>query len=188
VQCHGAGAAGGAGYPNLNDDDWLWGGDLQSIETTLIHGIRNPEHDETRFSQMPAFGEILNDRQIRQVIAHVRSLSGLEKPNATGAALFAENCVACHGENGKGNRELGAPNLTDNIWLYGSDDKALRQTITYARNGVMPRWNERLSPVTIRMLAAYVHSLGGGEATPAPVAPDIASTPQATEKAPDVSA
>jgi cytochrome c oxidase cbb3-type subunit 3 len=188
VQCHGAGAAGGAGYPNLNDDDWLWGGDLQSIETTLIHGIRNPEHDETRFSQMPAFGEILNKRQIAQVIAHVRSLSGLEKPNAAGAALFAENCVACHGEAGKGNRELGAPNLTDNIWLYGSDQKALRQTITYARNGVMPRWNERLSPVTIRMLAAYVHSLGGGEATPAPAAPDIASTPQATEKAADVSA
>jgi cbb3-type cytochrome c oxidase subunit III len=174
VQCHGAGAAGGAGYPNLNDDDWLWGGDLQSIETTLIHGIRNPEHDETRFSQMPAFGEILNKRQIAQVIAHVRSLSGLEKPNAAGAQIFAENCVACHGENGKGNRELGAPNLTDNIWLYGSDDKALRQTITYARNGVMPRWNERLSPVTIRMLAAYVHSLGGGEATPArrrPISP-----------------
>jgi cytochrome c oxidase cbb3-type subunit 3 len=188
VQCHGAGAAGGAGYPNLNDDDWLWGGDLQSIETTLIHGIRNPEHDETRSSQMPAFGEILNKRQITQVIAHVRSLSGLGKPNAAGAQIFAENCAACHGDNGKGNRELGAPNLTDNIWLYGSDDKALRQTITYARNGVMPRWNERLSPVTIRMLAAYVHSLGGGEATPAPAAPDVAATPQASQEAADVGA
>jgi cytochrome c oxidase cbb3-type subunit 3 len=119
---------------------------------------------------MPAFGDVLSRQQISQVIAHVRSLSGLGKPNAAGAAIFAENCAACHGEGGLGNRELGAPNLADNIWLYGSDDKALRQTITYARNGVMPRWNNRLDPVTIRMLAAYVHSLGGGEANPPPVA------------------
>jgi cytochrome c oxidase cbb3-type subunit 3 len=192
VQCHGAGAAGGAGYPNLNDDDWLWGGDLQAIETTLIHGIRNPDHDETRASQMPAFAEILSRSQITQVIAHVRSLSGLGKPNAAGAAIFAENCAACHGDNGKGNRELGAPNLADNIWLYGSDDKALRHTISYARNGVMPRWNNRLDAVTIRMLAAYVHSLGGGEATPAPApaeaAGDTPVTAQGPAKAADVSA
>lgn len=171
VQCHGAGAAGSRGYPNLNDDDWLWGGDLQSIEHTLIHGIRNPDYDDTRVSQMPAFGEILKPAEIEALITHVRSLSGLEKPSAAGAALFVENCAACHGENGKGIRDLGAPNLSDSLWLYGGERETLRHTIRYARNGVMPRWNARLSPVTIRMLAAYVHSLGGGEATP--VAPIV---------------
>lgn len=170
VQCHGAGAAGSRGYPNLNDDDWLWGGDLQAIEHTLINGIRNPDYDETRFSQMPAFGEVLSASEITALVTHVRSLSGLEKPSARGAALFAENCAACHGDDGKGMREVGAPNLSDSIWLYGSERDTLRHTITYARNGVMPRWNARLDPVTIRMLAAYVHSLGGGEATPAPEA------------------
>ncbi len=167
VQCHGSGAAGSIGYPNLNDDDWLWGGSIASIETTLIHGIRNPDWDETRASQMPAFGEILSAAEIGQLITHVRSLSGQDKPNTAGAALFAANCAVCHGEAGKGNPELGAPNLSDAIWLYGGDHAALRVTIAKARAGVMPRWNARLSPVTIRMLAAYVHSLGGGEAVPA---------------------
>ncbi|WP_416907435.1 MAG: cytochrome-c oxidase, cbb3-type subunit III [Polymorphobacter sp.] len=174
VQCHGAGAAGSPGYPNLNDDDWLWGGDLDAIAFTLRHGIRNPGHDETRFSQMPAFGEILETADIEALITHVRSLSGLEPGSAAGASLFAEQCAACHGENGGGNRELGAPNLADSIWLYGGDRDTLRHTITYARNGVMPRWNARLDDVTIRMLAAYVHSLGGGEATPVPEQADVA--------------
>jgi cytochrome c oxidase cbb3-type subunit 3 len=169
VQCHGSGAAGSIGYPNLNDDDWLWGGDLKTIEYTLTHGIRNPDHDETRQSQMPAFGDILKPAEINQLVAHVRNLSGQGKASAAGAALFETNCSACHGLNGKGGREFGAPNLTDGIWLYGGDKAALRQTITYAHGGVMPRWNARLDPVTIRMLAAYVHSLGGGEANPAPV-------------------
>ena len=182
VQCHGSGAAGSKGYPNLNDDDWLWGGDLKTIEFTLTHGIRNPDHDETRFSQMPAFGEILKPVEIRQLVAHVRNISGQGKPNAAGAALFAANCAACHGPEGKGGREFGAPNLTDGIWLYGGDPASLRTTITYARAGVMPRWNSRLDPVTIRMLAAYVHSLGGGEATPAPVTAAVAApAPAATE-------
>ena len=170
VQCHGSGAAGSVGYPNLNDDDWLWGGDLKTIEYTLTHGVRNPDHDETRQSQMPAFGEILKPAEINQLIAHVRHISGRGRENAAGAALFETNCSACHGLEGKGGREFGAPNLTDGIWLYGGDPAALRQTITYAHGGVMPRWNNRLDPVTIRMLAAYVHSLGGGEANPAPVA------------------
>jgi cytochrome c oxidase cbb3-type subunit 3 len=174
VQCHGAGAAGSKGYPNLNDDDWLWGGDLKTIETTLTHGIRNPDHDETRMSQMPAFGEILKPVEIDQVVAHVRSLSGLGKPNAAGAALFAANCAVCHGPEGKGGRTVGAPNLADKIWLYGSDSATLHATVRYARAGVMPRWNNRLDPVTIKMLAAYVHSLGGGEANPAPEAVDAA--------------
>jgi cytochrome c oxidase cbb3-type subunit 3 len=181
VQCHGAGAAGSKGYPNLNDDDWLWGGDLISLETTLTHGIRNPDHDETRQSQMPAFGEVLQGHEIAQVVAYVRTLSGAEKPSrksAAGAEIFANNCAACHGEGGKGGREFGAPNLADGIWLYGGDTATLTHTVKYSRGGVMPRWNNRLDPVTIRMLAAYVHSLGGGEATPAPVVA-VEATPEA---------
>jgi cytochrome c oxidase cbb3-type subunit 3 len=169
VQCHGSGGAGSKGYPNLIDDDWLWGGDIAAIQTTLIHGIRQPGDDDTRFSQMPAFADILSRAQIGQVVAHVRAISGQGKANAAGAALFAENCASCHGADGKGNREMGAPNLTDAIWLYGGDAASLRQTVTRARYGVMPAWNTRLDPATIKMLAAYVHSLGGGEATPAPV-------------------
>jgi cytochrome c oxidase cbb3-type subunit 3 len=177
VQCHGAGAAGSKGYPNLNDDDWLWGGDIAAIQTTLIHGIRSPGSDETRFSQMPAFADMLTKGQIGQLVSHVRAISGQGKPSATGAALFAENCASCHGEDGKGNREMGAPNLTDAIWLYGGDRASLTQTIAKARFGVMPHWSAKLDPVTIKMLAAYVHSLGGGEANPAPPAPVTAAAP-----------
>lgn len=173
VQCHGSGAEGSKGYPNLNDDDWLWGGDLQAIHYTLIHGVRNPDHKETRFSQMPAFNGVLESAEIGAVVAHVRAISGQKKPNATsarGAALFATNCATCHGPDGKGLREFGAPNLTDQIWLYGGDGESLRATIAKSRYGVMPRWNNRLDPVTIKMLAAFVHSLGGGEASAAPKA------------------
>jgi cytochrome c oxidase cbb3-type subunit 3 len=183
VQCHGSGAAGSVGYPNLNDDDWLWGGDLKSIEFTLTHGVRNPDHDETRQSQMPAFGEILQKGEVNSLIAHVRHISGQGPANAAGAVLFETNCSACHGLEGKGGREFGAPNLTDGIWLYGGDKAALRQTITYAHGGVMPRWNGRLDAVTIRMLAAYVHSLGGGEANPAPVVAEAPTAASAEGKA-----
>ncbi|WP_310498019.1 cytochrome-c oxidase, cbb3-type subunit III [Sandarakinorhabdus sp.] len=186
VQCHGSGAAGSVGYPNLNDDDWLWGGDLASLEYTLTHGIRNPDHDETRQSQMPAFGEILQPAEIRSVVAHVRHIGGQGRANAAGAALFAANCAACHGEGGKGGRDFGAPNLTDGIWLHGGSPAQIRHTIVYAPAGVMPRWNNRLDAVTIRMLAAYVHSLGGGEANPAPEAqasPAPAVTAAAAQKA-----
>jgi cytochrome c oxidase cbb3-type subunit 3 len=169
VQCHGAGAAGSKGYPNLNDDDWLWGGDIAAIHTSITHGIRSPGSDEARYSQMPAFGEILDRRQVQQLVSHVRVISGQETPGRTaaaGAALFAENCASCHGDAGRGNREMGAPNLADAIWLYGGDRASLTETITKARYGVMPHWAGRLDPVTIKMLAAYVHSLGGGEAAP----------------------
>jgi cytochrome c oxidase cbb3-type subunit 3 len=171
VQCHGSGAAGSKGYPNLNDDDWLWGGDLKTIEYTLIHGIRNPDHDKTRFSQMPAFGKdgILQSNEIQDLVSYVRLLSGREKQSAAarrGAALFETNCAVCHGPDGKGDRVQGAPNLTDAISLYGLDRATLTETITNARYGVMPRWGQRLDPATIRMLAAYVHSLGGGEKAP----------------------
>lgn len=171
VQCHGSGAAGSAGYPNLNDDDWLWGGDIAAIEYTLTHGIRNPDHDETRVSQMPAFGAdgILNDRQIADVVSHVRTFNGAEEASAAsarGAELYTANCAVCHGADGGGDRTQGAPNLRDTIWLYGGDRAAITDTVTNSRFGVMPRWGHRLDPVTIRMLAAYVWSLGGGEAPP----------------------
>jgi cytochrome c oxidase cbb3-type subunit 3 len=165
VQCHGAGAAGSAGYPNLNDDDWLWGGDLKAIEATLLHGIRHPGDDATRTSLMPAFGRdgILTGAQVTQVAQHVLSLTGKARPNAAGAQLFAENCAVCHGDAGTGMREFGAPNLADAIWLYGGEPGAVEAQIVNPAHGVMPAWEGRLDPVTIKMLAAYVHSLGGGE-------------------------
>lgn len=171
VQCHGSGAAGSKGYPNLNDDDWLWGGDLAAIEYTLIHGVRNPDHKETRFSLMPAFGRdgILQPREIDDLISFVRLIAGKEKASTAakrGAVLFEANCTICHGLDGKGDRIQGAPDLTDAISLYGLDRASLSDTITNSRYGVMPRWGDRLDAATIRMLAAYVHSLGGGEATP----------------------
>lgn len=165
VQCHGAGAAGSKGYPNLNDDDWLWGGDLQAIEATLLHGIRHPGDDATRTSMMPAFGRdgILTSAQVAQVTRHVLSLSGKAQPNAAGAELFEANCAVCHGSDGKGMREFGAPNLADAIWLYGGEPASVQSQIANPAHGVMPAWEGRLDPVTIKMLAAYVHSLGGGE-------------------------
>lgn len=168
VQCHGAGAAGGKGYPNLNDDDWIWGGSMESIHTTLLHGIRHPTYEETRISVMPAFGrdEILTPAEIEAVVEYVRKISGQEaKPAlaAAGAGIYAQQCAVCHGDAGLGNRELGAPNLVDPIWLYGGDRASLTNTIVNARAGVMPGWQDRLSETTIRQLTAYVHSRGGGE-------------------------
>ena len=163
VQCHGSGAAGFEGYPNLNDDDWLWGGDLKAIEFTLSKGIRQPGGDETRQSLMPAFGDILSREQIEQVSGHVLSLSGKARANAAGAQLFADNCSVCHGPGGEGSRALGAPNLADAIWLYGGTREQVVRQVRGPRHGVMPAWEHRLDPVTIKMLAAYVHSLGGGE-------------------------
>jgi len=168
VQCHGAGAAGSPGYPNLADDDWLWGGDLKTIETTLTHGIRHPGDDATRNSAMPAFGRdgLLTAAQIGDVTSYVRTLSGKDKPGAAsqrGAAVFAQQCTVCHGPAGKGDRKLGAPDLTDAIWLYGGSRAAIQNQVQNAAHGVMPAWGGKLDPVTIKMLAAYVHSLGGGE-------------------------
>ncbi|MFA7585778.1 MAG: cytochrome-c oxidase, cbb3-type subunit III [Novosphingobium sp.] len=173
VQCHGAGAGGVQGlYPNLNDDDWLWGGNLKEIEQTLLHGIRQPGDAHTRTSLMPSFGRdgILTQEQIGQVADHVLSLSGKAKPNAAGAAVFEANCVACHGADGKGLSQFGAPNLSDAIWLYGGTREQVMANITVAKAGVMPSWQSRLDAETIKMLAAYVHSLGGGEDFTAPAA------------------
>lgn len=171
VQCHGSGAAGAKGYPNLNDDDWLWGGDLATIEKTITDGVRNPDHAETRVSIMPAFGrdQLLTGAQVNDVLAHVRVISRQDKTSAAsqrGAKVFADNCAVCHGADGKGTRVLGAPNLTDGIWLYGGDAETIRETVWNSRQGVMPRWDDKLDKATIRMLATYVHSLGGGEAAP----------------------
>jgi len=174
VQCHGAGGAGVKKlYPSLTDDDWLWGGDLARIEYTIAHGIRNPDHKATRVGQMPAFGRdgILDAAQIADVVSHVRVISKQEKPSAAstrGNALFQANCAVCHGAAGVGDRTVGAPKLTDAVWLYGGDRDSLTATITQPRNGVMPRWGHRLDPVTVKMLATYVYSLGGGEKAPAP--------------------
>jgi cytochrome c oxidase cbb3-type subunit 3 len=166
VQCHGAGAAGSKGYPNLNDDDWLWGGDLKAIEYTITHGARQPDDSATHASQMPAFGKdgILNAGQIGQIASHVLSLSGKARDDAAGAQLFAQNCAVCHGPNGEGNRQLGAPRLSDAIWLYGGKHEDIAAQVGNPHHGAMPAWGGRLDPVTIKMLAAYVHSLGGGEA------------------------
>jgi cytochrome c oxidase cbb3-type subunit III len=166
--CHGSGAAGAKGYPNLNDDDWLWGGSLDQIMQTIEFGARSG-HAKTHEGQMLAFGHdgVLKKDEIVTAANYVRSLSGLSTAPgydaAAGKKIFAENCASCHGEDGKGNQEFGAPNLTDKIWLYGSDEATLIETITNGRAGVMPAWIGRLDPVTIKALTVYVHSLGGGK-------------------------
>ncbi|MCJ8509296.1 cytochrome-c oxidase, cbb3-type subunit III [Rhizobium lemnae] len=166
VQCHGSGAAGGAGYPNLNDDDWLWGGNIEQIHQTISHGIRFQDDPETRTSEMPAFGDILKPDEIKQVAAYVVSLT--DKPhNAAlvepGKQLFADNCASCHGQDAKGNREFGAPNLADAIWLKVKGEEQIVAQIRQPKHGVMPGWNARLGDATVKQLAVYIHSLGGGE-------------------------
>ncbi len=166
--CHGSGGGGAVGYPNLNDDTWLWGGSLDAIHQTLLYGIRSG-HDDARFGDMPAFGrdEILDRDQIRDVASYVASLSGIATDPvadlANGETVFADNCAACHGDDAKGMQEVGAPNLTDAIWLYSGTLNAIINRIDVGGGAVMPAWGERLDPVTIKSLAVYVHSLGGGE-------------------------
>jgi len=165
IQCHGAGGQGAVGYPNLLDDDWLWGGDIESIAYTIRNGIRN-ETDDARYSEMPKFGEILEEEEIDQVVNYVLSLSGQEHDAdlaALGAPIFEESCAACHGVDGKGDRDFGAPNLTDAIWLYGGDAETIKETVTNSRFGVMPAMGLRLSDAQVNAVAAYVHQLGGGE-------------------------
>ncbi len=165
-QCHGSGAAGAKGYPNLLDDDWLWGGDLEAIAYTVRHGIRNEVDSDARWSEMPAFGEILEDGEIAATVEYVLQLSGQDHDAGLagqGAVLFEEQCSACHGEAGEGIRDLGAPRLSDAIWLYGGDRETLTQTITYSRFGVMPPWGARLDEDEIKAVTLYLHQLGGGE-------------------------
>ena len=171
AQCHGSGAAGARGYPNLLDDSWLWGGTMEDIHYTVSHGIRNEDDPDARFSQMPSFGrdELLSGEEIDQVVNFVMTLSGQTPPAPdlveAGAEVFDINCSSCHGEDGTGDRWQGAPNLTDAIWLYGGDYDTLHETVYNARFGVMPPMGGAdLSEAEIRAVATYVHGLGGGEA------------------------
>jgi cytochrome c oxidase cbb3-type subunit 3 len=163
--CHGSGAEGGPGFPNLNDNDWLWGGSIDDIYATISHGIRSDDPD-TRFSEMPAFADVLQPDEIRQVAAFVISLTGTPR-DATmvepGRKLFADNCASCHGDQAQGNRDFGAPSLADAIWLKGRGEDAIIRQVTTPRHGMMPAWSVRLGDVTVKQLAVYVHSLGGGE-------------------------
>jgi len=165
--CHGSGGQGAHGYPNLNDDVWLWGGKLSDIQHTITVGVRSTA-DDTRKSQMPSFGRdaMLKPEQVDDLTEYVVHLSGRRADAAAirrAAPLFQDNCAACHGPQGKGNRQFGAPNLTDNEWLYGPTREDVRDQIWNGHGGVMPTWGGRLSPETIKALAVYVHSLGGGE-------------------------
>ncbi|GER07534.1 Cbb3-type cytochrome c oxidase subunit CcoP [Iodidimonas muriae] len=166
--CHGSGAQGFAGFPNLNDDAWLWGGTLDDIHTTLRHGIRWEADMDTRLSMMQGYLKdgILSRSEVSDVVQYVLGFSGREDDNEAarrGATTFAEICSACHMEDGTGMHELGAPDLTDAIWLYGGDKDTIYETVANGRGGVMPAWAGRLDDATIKQLALYVHSLGGGE-------------------------
>jgi cytochrome c oxidase cbb3-type subunit III len=164
--CHGAGGSGARGFPNLADDDWLWGGDLDSVHRSISYGVRNANPDSQQ-SQMPRFGTdgLLTAAQISDVAEYVLAQSGRAKDAVAagrGATLFGDNCADCHGRQAQGNTELGAPNLRDGIWLYGGERADIVQSITSARAGSMPAWAERLDEATVKMLAIYVHALGGG--------------------------
>ena len=166
--CHGAGGGGAKGYPNLNDDDWLWGGKLKDIQTTITHGARYERDGKTRQSAMPRFlaDGILKPDQIDDVAEYVLSFSKRAKDTVSmkrGQKIFAEQCAVCHGTGGEGKAELGAPRLNDAIWLYGGDKETIMKTVSYSRHGVMPAWGKILAPETIKQLTIYVHSLGGGK-------------------------
>lgn len=161
--CHGAQARGGPGFPNLVDQDWLWGGDADTIMETLRVGI-NAEHPETRVSQMLAFGRdgILSRDEIRTVVDYVRSLSGKALPAdraAAGAEIFAANCASCHGEDARGSQEIGAPDLTDDVWIYGGDDGSLFTTVHDGRQGWMPTWEGRLTGTERKILTVYIQNM-----------------------------
>lgn len=165
--CHGRGAQGFVGYPNLADDEWIWGGSIEDIMTTIRVGIRSG-HAKTRDSMMPKYGvdKLLEPGQIDDAVEYVLSLTGRAADNAAvarGKMLFAEQCAACHGENGKGNAELGAPNLTDAIWLWGGERAQILESVRTGRGGMMPHWDGRLDDITLKSLAVYVHGLGGGK-------------------------
>jgi cytochrome c oxidase cbb3-type subunit 3 len=166
-QCHGTGAEGSAGYPNLNDDDWLWGGTIDQIYTTISHGARASTDVDTHLHEMPRFGadKLLTPAEIASVARQVASLSGIVGGETTteGAQLYADNCAACHGETGSGGKELGPPSLTDPIWLYGDTLADIAAQIESPKHGVMPAWTARLGDTWVKQLAIYVHGLGGGQ-------------------------
>ena len=154
--CHGSDAKGSYGFPNLTDNDWLYGGDPETIKTTILHG---------RQAAMPAWKDVIGEEGIRNVAGYVRSLSGRDTPEGIsvdieqGQKIFAANCVVCHGPEAKGVTAMGAPNLTDNVWLYGSSFAQIQQTLRYGRNGRMPAQEAILGHDKVHLLAAYVYSL-----------------------------
>jgi len=167
--CHGAGGQGApGGFPSLADDEWIWGGSLEAIQHSIRHGIRSNESDEQRQSQMPAFGAgALTAPQIRDTAEYVLALSNRAADQAAvarGRTVYEENCASCHGERGTGSRDVGAPSLADQVWLYGGEREQIIRSIAVSRGGVMPAWQGRLDPAAINMLTVFVHTqLGGGE-------------------------
>ena len=164
--CHGVGGAGARGYPNLRDDVWLWGGDLNAIEHTLRVGIRSG-HQNARQSQMPSFGrdQILSGEQVNDLTEYVTALSRRKaSPDSVSRAapVFQAQCAVCHGAAGKGNQAFGAPNLTDQDWLYGGDRNSIHTQIWNGRAGVMPTWEKRFDTATIKALTVYVHANASG--------------------------
>ena len=161
AQCHAADGGGSRGFPNLTDGDWLWGGTPEAIKASITDG---------RTAVMPPFGPALGEQGTKDVAHFVMSLSGAPSDSirtARGKPLFAQTCAACHGADGKGNAALGAPNLTDKTWLYGSGEPAIIETITKGRNNQMPAHKDFLSPAKIHLLAGYVYSLSGQGESPA---------------------
>lgn len=166
--CHGSGGQGFTAFPNLNDDEWIWGGTIDDIQATITHGIRWDEDDDTRYGDMPKFvaDQMISESEASDVAEFVLNLSGQSaelESSARGGVIFEEQCAMCHGESGEGDRSFGAPNLKDAIWLFGGDRATILDTISNGRGGVMPAWATRLSTGEIKELAIYVHSLGGGE-------------------------
>lgn len=159
--CHGVDARGGHGFPNLTTTSWLWGGDPETIAETIRVGI-NSAHPDSRSSQMPAFGhdQILERTDIDKLAAFVHSLSVPSTIKSedldAGRELFATNCAACHGEDAKGNSGAGAPNLTDKFWIYGGDTHTIANTLWNGRQGHMPSWEGRLTPLDRKILALYL--------------------------------
>lgn len=166
-QCHGTGATGSVGYPNLNDDEWVWGGSVEQIYATISHGARSPTDPETHYNLMPNFGAdgMLAPEQIDLLAKQVASLSGIEGGAASpeGNQLFADNCASCHGGGGEGMPDAGGPSLNDQIWLYEGTLAAIKAQIEQPRHGVMPAWQPRLGESAVKQLAVYVHGLGGGQ-------------------------
>jgi cytochrome c oxidase cbb3-type subunit 3 len=167
AQCHGAGGTGGHGYPNLRDDIWLWGGSLEDIQRTITYGVR-ADDPNTRMSQMPSFGRdgILQPAQVTDLTEYVVSLSHRQADAAAvarAAPVFAANCAVCHGPEGHGNQAMGAPNLTDNDWLYGPDRASIHDQIWNGHGGVMPAWGHRFDANTIKALTVYIHANAGGK-------------------------
>lgn len=165
-QCHGTGATGALGYPNLNDDEWIWGGTIDDIYTTIAHGARSPSDADTRYNLMPAFGDgLLEPAQLTAVARYVASLTGIEggEDTADGRQVFADNCAGCHGENAQGMPEIGGPSLNDSIWLYEGSLAGIEGQIKRPQHGMMPAWLPRLGDEAVKQLAVYVHGLGGGQ-------------------------